>query len=168
MPEIVEVSEIHRCARDGTKESFERLKVLVEGDPTLVNARNYIGHTPLHNATFNGHRAIVDFLINHGTDLTIESTGGTRVLSCACEGSWGEIANKFLAHGTEVNHENNAKVTALHFAVRAGNQCIVKVLLMHGAKVDIKSMYWGTPLAMALERGFTGIAELLREAGAEE
>lgn len=175
-PIIKEKSEIHRCARDGTIEDFVKLILLVEGDSTLVDKKNNIGHTPLHNAAAGGHEAIVDYLLDQGADQTIFSTGGNTALICACENGHCQTAFVFFldeetkrpnGEKADANHLNDSNASALHFAVKANSKKLVELLLECGAIVNVKARCWGTPLSMALERGFIEIAELLREAGAE-
>jgi ankyrin repeat protein len=55
--------DAHAAARLGM---IDRLRELIEGDPTLVNARGGDGQTPLH---FASNVPIAEYLLNHGADI---------------------------------------------------------------------------------------------------
>jgi ankyrin repeat protein len=47
----------------------ERVRTLLEADERLANQRDESGATPLHYATLNGHRQIVQLLVERGGDI---------------------------------------------------------------------------------------------------
>ena len=59
------------------------------------------------------------------------------------------------------------KRTCLHLAASCGESHIVEFLLKHDAIVNPLDRWGGTPLADAVREGHTGVATILRVAGAE-
>lgn len=47
----------------------ERVRAILESDERLANQRDESGATPLHYAALNGHRQIVQLLIERGADI---------------------------------------------------------------------------------------------------
>jgi len=47
---------------------LERVKGILETDDRLANLRDESGATPLHYAAMNGHRQIVQLLLERGAD----------------------------------------------------------------------------------------------------
>ena len=48
---------------------LERVRAILESDERLANQRDESGATPLHYATLNGHRQIVQLLLERGADI---------------------------------------------------------------------------------------------------
>jgi ankyrin repeat protein len=55
---------------DGVKQGdLERVRAVLASDDRLANQRDESGATPLHYATLNGHRQIVQLLLERGADI---------------------------------------------------------------------------------------------------
>jgi ankyrin repeat protein len=79
--------EIHAASKAG---DTEKVRSLLEADPTLINSRDDEGSTPLHHAVNNGSLELVGLLLDHGADIeAVSGVGGTyhdsgfSVLDCA-------------------------------------------------------------------------------------
>lgn len=57
---------LFNCVKNGDLDCVERL---LKTDSTLVHRRDETGATPLHYATFHGHRGVVSLLIRYGADV---------------------------------------------------------------------------------------------------
>ena len=151
-----------------------------------VNAYGEVGNTPLHAAKNVG---IAKILIDNGADIHADCDCGTPLHTAEDA----EIAQLLIDHGADVNAyiygmapihtaksaeivqlliDNGANVnvkgdygfTPLHDASYRDKD-IVQVLLDHGADVNAKDNAGRTPLDIAIDRGRTEIADLLREHG---
>ena len=56
------------------------LKTLLTGDPKLIHARDTDGSTPLHCATWKGHVAAAEFLVQSGADVKATDMEGRTPL----------------------------------------------------------------------------------------
>jgi len=65
--------------------NLARVRVLVEGDPQLIHARNPNGFTPLHAAALYGQRGTAEFLVAKGADLNAVARHSGTPLDVAYE-----------------------------------------------------------------------------------
>ncbi|XP_067677279.1 putative ankyrin repeat protein RF_0381 [Haliotis asinina] len=63
-----------------------------------INSRGHNGKTPLMLAVEEGHRALVELLVNEGAHALLVDTGGNNVLHLACENGYVEVAQYILSH----------------------------------------------------------------------
>jgi ankyrin repeat protein len=121
-------------------------------------------------AAQNGHVDVVHALLCNGADIHKPREGGATALHWAMQAGHLEIVQMLLAHKANVHAPNTDGATPLHVAVMfCGFTDVVQALLDHNAAVsaplsDACAEYPGcTPLAIAVERGLTDVAQLLRE-----
>ena len=70
--------EIHDAARNG---DLEKVKTLVKDNPSLVFSKdNANGGTPLHWATANDHKEVVQFLLANNADVNAKDNAGQTPL----------------------------------------------------------------------------------------
>jgi len=48
---------------------LEKVIAILRNQPEIVNQRDEAGATPLHHAAFGGHRAVAEFLVQHGAQI---------------------------------------------------------------------------------------------------
>jgi uncharacterized protein len=114
----------------------ERLRVLLDADPSLVSAWSVDGFTPLHYAVFFGTPETVHLLAERGADLEAPAR------------------NEEIAGGAR----------PLHSAVAAGRRDAVEALLAAGADPSAERPGGGTPLDEAELTGRAELSELIRSA----
>jgi hypothetical protein len=68
------VSDLENLIEAVKQGELERVRALLESDAGLARQKDESGATPLHYATLNGHRHIVQLLLERGAD--INSTDG--------------------------------------------------------------------------------------------
>lgn len=108
------------------------LKSLLATDPSLLEARDSDGSTPLHCATWKGHQHIVAALLEAGADVNAVNQNG----------HWG--------------------TTPLHAAAHANQAGIAKLLLDHGADMKAKDMEGRTPMFHTTFHKAKAVAKLLQ------
>jgi len=117
-----------------------------------INARNRLGHTPLHVATWAGQKNAMELLIGKGARLETPSLvkRETPLHDAVVRGNT-EIVQLLLNRGAHVDPQNEDGETPLHIACRLGREDIATLLLAAGASPDIKDVKGDTPLALAWE-----------------
>ncbi len=77
-----------------------------------------------------------------------------------------------VAEGADIDAKQSAGETALYWASVEGAAEALRKLIELGADLngapETEPVFPSTPLAMAIQRGLDGIADILREAGASE
>ena len=138
MPETVSKptdlqKEIIKAAKSGDAETVKRL---VENDPTLLDARDKDGSTPLHCASWKGHAEVVKTLLELGADIQALNTNdhwGNTPLHAAAHGNQRAVAEILLAHGAEIHAEFGPGRTPLHQTVAHNATAVANLLKKHGA-----------------------------------
>ena len=124
-------------------DSLGIVKLLVENGAD-VNARDYIGETPLLSAILLSRSGIIEFLITNGI--------GDSQLPTSVR--------------TNVNVVDNDGKTPLHITARRREIGTVRLLLKANAEVDAQCNDGWTPLHYAVKHNNLEIVELLMVAGA--
>ena len=107
------------------------VKVLLASDPSLIEARDTDGSTPLHCSVWKGQEAVVELLVKAGANVNAVNQNG----------HWG--------------------TTPLHAAAHANQAKIAKLLLDHGADVKAKDMEGRTPMFHTTFHKAKAVARLL-------
>ena len=156
--------DIHDAAASGR---LDRVKELVERDPSLANAVSAEGFPAMGLAAYLGHEEVVEYLIAKGADVNFSapSTGFTA-LTGAVSQRHGRIADLLVRKGADVNHVYEGTLTPLLVATSHGDIDLVRLLLDRGADPNLGGMEGKSALDVAKEKGSREIAELLRQHGA--
>jgi ankyrin repeat protein len=141
----------------------ERVRELVDADPSLVNAYAPDGFYPLGLAAFFGHAEVVPILLERGAAVTQWAENPIRVqpLHAAVAGGDAGIARLLLDAGAPVNSPQENGFTPLHGAAFNGNLELAELLLERGADLSAQTVEGKTPADLAREKGHTAVAELL-------
>ncbi len=124
--------ELLKAAKEG---NADLVKLICEaGGP--INMQGDWYQTPLHNAIWNGHASIAEYLIREaGADVNISDEFGDTALHAAVDKDNAERVKLICDHGADIDREGEGKVTALQSASYKGNLSIVDFLLRQGADV---------------------------------
>jgi len=156
--------EIHEAARSG---DLEKIKALVDSDPTLINAKDENGRTPLHWAARGVHFNAIKYLVERGADVNAQDVNLVTPLHSVAVRNHGEAVKLLIDKGARVDVPDYEKHTALHLAAQSGAKDAVAVLAKNGSALELKDDYGRTPLVLgARERGGPDVARILLEAGA--
>ncbi|WP_125809144.1 ankyrin repeat domain-containing protein [Actinoplanes sp. ATCC 53533] len=143
-------------ARDGDLLVLGRV---LDEDPAAVNARGWMGETPLHAAAAAGSAGAVRMLLEAGADARVRRDNGDTPLHRAATG---EIAELLFRAGRDVtaDQHNEFRQTPLHCAQ---DREVTAVLLRCGASLSARDHRGGTPLHHA----GAAKARVLLDAGAD-
>lgn len=137
-----------------------------------VNAKDDIQDSPYLYAGASGFDEILLLTLDHGADLESTNRFGGTALIPACERGHVETVRILIRAGVDIDHVNRLGWTGLLEAIILSDggpthQKIVRQLIDAGADVNLADFEGVTPLQHAEGRGFTIIAGMLREAGAQ-
>ena len=137
---------------------LDKVKELLEKDPTLLESRSMYGRTPLLSAIHKSYKAsatvkrkneVIDYLITQGANINATNNFGSGALHLAAEHEQPQLAVKFIKLGLDVNLQNNRGDTPLHDATSFAHCEIIKVLLEANTELDKKNANGQTPLDIA-------------------
>lgn len=104
-------------------------RVIIEAGAN-VNAKDYLGQSPLEWAATHATPAIVKMLIKAGADVNAESRYGTVLMAARRV----DIAKLLIEAGADVNAGKT--MPPLANAAKYGNAELIRLLLKNGAKVN--------------------------------
>lgn len=134
--------------------------ILYGGYPAEINSAT--GWTPLHEAAWGGHAAIIRLLKD--ADIEAQTRYGWTPLQMAAYNGHEAAAQALVDAGADVNARNCYGWTALHAASISGHEPVVRVLLDNKADIESETEYGWTPLFGALAH--EGTMTILLERGA--
>ncbi|CAC5421143.1 ANK [Mytilus coruscus] len=153
------LTALHDMCHDGNYELAKSL--ILQGLP--VNGVNYLGLTPLHVASHEGHTNIVELLLSHGAKAVVNhgTFSGSRPLHFASHENHIDIVEILLANGANVNDSNKNGSTPLHLASYNNLTEIAELLIKKGADINRGKVDKRTPLHVACRVGNPEIVSLL-------
>lgn len=151
-------------------DNLEALDVLIEAGAN-INAKNRVSQNPFLWACLNDRTDIARHMVEAGADLDARTRFDGVGIHPAAEKGFVELT-QYLATlpDMNVNHTNICGWTPLLEAIILQDGCvdqqkIVKALLDAGADPNMGDQWGDSPLALAMDLGFTAIAQLLIDAG---
>ena len=102
-----------------------------------VNAKDYIGRTPLHHAarwSHKGHKKVAELLISRGADVDAMDDDGWTPLHYAAVFGRKEIAELLIDNGADVNAKRSDGSTSLDWAIGRKHSEVADLLRKHGGK----------------------------------
>ena len=177
---VVEAIDTHLAERRGASDAGRdlgeaaaagettRVQSLLDGDASLIEARDDRGRTALHRAVEEGHLGLSALLLDRGGDVEAEDAGGRRPLRAALLHSWkvpdDEYANYTAIAGLLVGRGARIDLWA---AAGLGDVGGVGERLASGADPVDGRGGGDAPLTVAAFRGHADVVSLLIEAGAD-
>ena len=158
---------INIAAREGWTEIVRKHIAL---DPLAVFQRGWIGDTPLHWPSHNGHAEIVTMLLDAGADIEADEINcyGGKPLHWASEHE-PHIVKLLLERGANVNSVNRREeseffgITPLLMNALMTDDCADATRLLLDAGADTSATYRGKSIVeIAAEKGNAKILAVLR------
>eukprot|EP01032_Pedospumella_encystans_P008141 gene8141-9696_t len=127
-----------------------------------------LGYNALHYAAFNGHKDVIQELLNAGADVNAVTTDNYSAFMLATLGGFTEVVEMLLqttqpdlSVTTKDESQPHNGLTCLHLAVMSGNNDLVFMLLSHGANAKAVTNMGYSVLHLAAELGYTPILSTL-------
>jgi ankyrin repeat protein len=120
----------------------ERLRELLDEDPSLANAWASDGFQPLGLASFFGHVEAARLLVERGAEVNSASRNDFKVMPLHSAAATGdpdvryELAKLLLEHGADPNARQQDDFTPLMAADQHGDERLRQLLVEHGATTD--------------------------------
>lgn len=83
-----------------------KLESLINNDPSLIHITDKDGYTPLHRACYSNHIKIVEYLIEHGANISAKTQMQWEPLHSCCQWNHKECALKLIQNGADVNAQS--------------------------------------------------------------
>jgi ankyrin repeat protein len=147
---------------------LDQLNIRIKEDNSVLSAFSGDGFTLLGLASYFGHRAVVELLLEAGADPNVPSANAFQVtpLHSATAISNLEVAELLVRAGADVNAKQRSGVTPLHSAAHNGQLELAELLIRNGADVNARTEAGQSPLQMALERNHELVAAAIAKSGA--
>jgi uncharacterized protein len=155
--------DLFEAAATGTQ---ERVEQLLHKDPASINLYSPDGWTPLHLAVFFGRLNIVHLLLSKGATIDAPSRNEqivTPLHSALANPHNSAVGQLLIGAGANLNVRQSEGYTPLHYAAANGLDQVVRSLLAHAVDTSIKNHQGKTAYELAVERGKTSTAALLKE-----
>ena len=111
-------------------------KMLISEHARLIRRKDNYGRTPLSWAVNQGHRDMVELLIDHGARVNAKDRSRLTALHIAVTGQYKDIVSVLLEQGARLESKSEFGDTALIRAIQADSREIIQILLEHGARVN--------------------------------
>jgi ankyrin repeat protein len=143
---------------------LDRLRSLLDADPSASNARASDGFHPLGLACFFGQERAARLLIEHGAEISTPSENAFNVqpIHSAAARKASSIVRLLLEHGADPNARQQKGYTPLHSAAQNGDTETAGILLAFGADSAPISDDGQIPADLAAAAGHPELAERLR------
>lgn len=144
---------------------LDRLALLLDADPSLVDARTPDGFSLLHLAAFFAGADAVRLLLARGAEVDARGIGwmtGTALHS-AVSARDGDAVRALLGADAEIDARQQGGYTPLHGAAHNGDAAIARMLLDAGADPSLTNDEGKDTRAYAMEGGDPATVALVNE-----
>jgi ankyrin repeat protein len=146
---------------------LERVKNLIDQEPSLVSSYSPDGFTPVALAAYLGQKDVTQYLLEKGANVNAMARNATGFtpLTGAIANNHVEISKILVKRGADVNHRYEGGASPLMEASQNGNLELVRFLLENGADPTAKTGDGKTPMSFAKEKNHLEVVEALKRHG---
>lgn len=137
--------QLIEAARRG---DYNQVRQLVSNHCGLYSS-DWSGTTALHVAAQNGHKDIVEILLNEGANQDARTKVERTALHLAAQYGHLPVVDLLISYWSDVNATDMLKMSPLHWATDKGHVNVVERLLQAGADATLRSKFQLTPLDIA-------------------
>ncbi|KAJ3498372.1 hypothetical protein NLG97_g1171 [Lecanicillium saksenae] len=102
----------------------------------LVSRKDNYGRTPLFWAATQGHKDMVELLLDHGAQVNSKDRSNLTALHIAITAGHQDIVSVLIDRSASIEGKAIYGDTPLIRAIQANSEEIIEILLQHGARVD--------------------------------
>lgn len=143
---------------------IERVKELLQRDPSMVGAWSPDGFTPLHYAAFFGQPALAQLLLERGAEVDVIARNPMKVtpLHSAVTAKQVETVQRLLERGADANARQQEGWTALMSTAQSGDETLADLLLARGADPTLANEAGVSSVDLARAAGHTALLAKFR------
>jgi len=149
------------AAESGNLASIKHLLKITYVDPTPK-----YGETPLIRAARQGHKDVVQALLDNNANIDHQQKDGLTALILATRWGHKDVVQELVDNEANVNHQDSIGRTAIMAAAYMGHKEIARVLIDNGANIDHQDSEGWTALMYAARFGRGVVVRLLLNRGA--
>ncbi|KAL5708375.1 hypothetical protein ACHQM5_019175 [Ranunculus cassubicifolius] len=120
-------------------DDIDDLKALQSSGVSL-NSKDSEGRTALHMAAANGHKGIVEYLIQNGVDLNAYNVEKNTALHWACLNGHIEVVKTLIIAGADLAILNSYERSAVDEAVSHGKMAVIDAINEAVANVELNGV----------------------------
>ncbi|QKX61599.1 uncharacterized protein TRUGW13939_08751 [Talaromyces rugulosus] len=143
------------------------VRVLLDHDERVTNAKNRIGHAPLHKAATNRGTEVVKVLLQTRAETNKDKDGKTALHVMASRGAF-NIACTVIIHRCNVELRDYMGQTPLHIASANGHRETMDILIRAGANLEARDHNDQTFLDIAEMNGYRETVAQFKITGPKE
>ena len=130
-----------------------------------INFMTELHGSPLIRAVRNGHKDVVNLLLDGGAEPNLAHKNGKTPLQYAAQQGHKYVVQLLLDRGAEINMADQRGLTPLHWAAINGHTEVVQLLFDRGAELNIAAQNGVTLLHCAASKGHKEVVQLLLDRG---
>jgi ankyrin repeat protein len=142
---------------------LESVRLTVDANKTLANAKRSDGVPLLYFAAASGHKDIVAYILDMGAAVDASTDYGSA-LHVAADNEYEEVVRLLLNRGADPNLKDDWQQVPLHNTTQNKNQTIAELLIDSGADINAQDHKGRTPLHRCKS---LAVAKLLISKGAD-